>query len=201
VSREVWRKWLPYTPIAAVILVILIALALYLALSGPSSGTPQNQAQPPVVVLSTVEGTPVSPTPLVPPAAETPTFAPTAVPSDVAQARDQTRISDLHKIAVALEQYKSDKGEYPSTGDNVQSGCSYPDLDALCKLKDYLDPIPSDPAGDPVVVNGYWYVSDGKTFTLIAGVDLAADGTPAKCEQGFYDHTKKTDLYCLTSVS
>ncbi len=199
-SREAWRKWLPYTPIAAVILVILIALSLYLALSGSSSGTPQNQAQPPVVVLSTVEATPVSPTPLVPPVAETPTLAPTAVPNDVAQTRDQTRISDLHKIAVALEQYKADKGEYPSTSDNPQSVCVYPDLDALCEIKDYLDPIPSDPADD-APANGYWYVSDGKTFTLIAGVDSSADGTPATCEQRFYDHTQKTNLYCLTSVS
>ncbi|MGA2286086.1 MAG: type II secretion system protein GspG [Dehalococcoidia bacterium] len=199
-SREDWRKWLPYAPVAAVVFVILVALALDLALGGPSNPTPQNQAQPPEVVRSTVEAAPVSPTPWAPAATDTPTPGPTAIPGAVAQLRDQTRVSDLYKIAVALEQYKSDKGEYPSTGDNVQSGCSYPDLDALCKMKDYLDPIPSDPAGDSIL-NGYWYVSDGKTFTLIAGVDSAADATPAKCEQRFYDHTSKTNLYCLTSVS
>jgi type II secretory pathway pseudopilin PulG len=199
VSREAWRKWLPYTPIAAVILVVLIALALDLALGGPTNATPQNQAQPPEVLRSTAEAAPVSPTPYVPAATETPTPGPTAVPGVVAQVRDQTRLSDLYKIGVALEQYKSDKGEYPSSDNNVQSGCNYPDLDALCKIKDYLDPIPTDPAGDPII-NGYWYVSDGKSFTLIAAVDSPTDATPAKCEQRFYQHTNKDNLFCLATV-
>ncbi len=181
VSREERRKWLPYAAVAAVVLVILIALAFHLALGGPTNATSQNQAQPPEVV-------------------ETPTPGPTSVPDVVARARDQMRASDLYKIGVALDQYRNDKGEFPSTDGDIQSGCAYPDLDALCKIKDYLDPIPSDPTGD-TVDNGYWYVSDGKTFTLIAGVDSPADGTPAMCEQRFHDHTKKTDLYCLTSVS
>ena len=199
-SREEWRKWLPYAPIASVILVIVIALALDLALGGPTSAKPQNQAQPPDVLRATMEAAPVSPTPYVPSATETPTPGPTSIPEVVARVHDQTRISDLYKIGVALDQYRSDKGEFPSTDNNIQSGCAYVDLDALCKIKDYLDPIPSDPNGDPVT-NGYWYVSDGKTFALIAGVDSPTDGTPAMCEQRFYDHTKKTDLYCLKSVS
>gem|GEM_PF-2851029 len=199
-SREKWRKWLPYTPVAAVVIVILIALALDLALGGPGNPIPQNQAQPPEVVRSTVEAAPVSPTPWVPPATDTPTPGPTAIPGVVAQVRDQTRISDLYAIAVALDQYRSAKGGFPSTDDNVQSACGYKDLAALCKISDYLDPVPSDPIGD-VIINGYWYVSDGKKFTLIAGVDSPADGTPATCEQRFYDHTNKPNLYCLNSVN
>ncbi len=188
-SRQQWRKWLPYTPVAAVILVIVIALALDLASGGPTSAKPQNQAQPAEGFGSTVEAAHVSPT-----------LGPTAMPDVVARARDQTRASDLYRIGVALDQYRTDKGEFPSTDGDIQSGCGYVGLDTLCKIKDYLDPIPSDPNGDPIT-NGYWYVSDGKTFTLIAGVDSPADGTPAMCEQGFYQHTKKTNLYCLTSVS
>ncbi len=198
-SREEWRKWLPYVPIASAILVVLIALALDLTLGAPTNAQPQNQAQSPDVVRATVEAAPVSPTPWAPAATEIPTPGPTAIPAIVAQERDQTRLSDLYKIGVALEQYKADKGEFPSNNNNVQSGCSYKDLDALCKIKDYLDPIPTDPDGNPVT-NGYWYVSDGKTFTLIAGVDSPADASPEKCEQRFYDHTKKTNLFCLTSV-
>lgn len=179
VSQKERRKWLPYALVASVVLLILIALAFHLALGGSTNAASQNQAQPPGVV-------------------ETPTPGP--VSAAVARARDQMRVSDLYRIGVALDQYRKDKGEFPSTDGNIQSGCNYADLDVLCKIKDYLDPIPSDPTGDPVD-NGYWYVSDGKTFTLIAGVDSPADGTPAMCEQRFYDHTRKTDLYCLTSVS
>jgi NADH:ubiquinone oxidoreductase subunit 6 (subunit J) len=179
VPRRERRKWLPYAPVASVILLILIALAFHLALGGSTSAAPQNQAQPPEVVETLTPG----------PASDA-----------VARARDQMRASDLYRIGVALDQYRNDMGEFPSTDGNIQSGCAYPDLDVLCKIKDYLDPIPSDPAGDPVD-NGYWYVSDGKTFTLIAGVDSPADGTPAMCEQRCYEHTKKTDLYCLTSVN
>jgi fumarate reductase subunit C len=188
-SRQQWRKWLPFTPVAAVILVILIALAFYLAHGDPTNAKPQNQAQPTERFRSTVEAAHVSPT-----------LGPTAMPDLVARARDQTRASDLYKIGVALVQYRTDKGEFPSTDGDIQSGCGYVGLEALCKIKGYLDPIPSDPNGDPIT-DGYWYVCDGKTFTLIAAVDSPADGTPAMCQQRFYDHTSKTDLYCLTSVS
>ncbi len=198
-SREDWRKWLPYAPVASVILVIVIAVALDLALGGPTSAKPQNEAPPPDALRATDAAAPVSPTPWSPSATETATPGPTSVPDVVARARDQTRISDLYKIAVALQQYKSDKGKYPTTEGNLQSACAYVDLDALCKIKDYLDPIPSDPDGDPVT-NGYWYVSDGDTFTLVAGVDSSVDASPSNCDQGFYDHTKKQNLYCLKSA-
>jgi hypothetical protein len=99
------------------------------------------------------------------------------------------------KITVALKQYHDDKGEYPSTGGNIQTLCSYPDIDAGCKLTDFIDPIPSDPTGQSVL-NGYWYSSDGKTYVVIAGMDSSANATPDKCEKRFFDHTRKTNLYC-----
>jgi len=190
-SRPRWGRWLPYTSAAAVILVvaIVIALALHLTSRGQTSAMLQNQAQPTEAFGSTVQAAHVSPT-----------LRPTAMPDVVARARDQKRASDLYKIGIALDQYRTDKGEFPSTSGYIQSGCGYVDVDALCKIKDYLDPIPTDPAGEPIL-NGYWYVSDGKTFTLIAAVDSPADATPAMCEQRYYDHTTKTNLYCLTSVS
>ncbi|MGA2285993.1 MAG: type II secretion system protein GspG [Dehalococcoidia bacterium] len=213
-SREQWRKWLPYAPAAAVITVIVIIVAL--ALEGPTNATPHNQARPPegdqVSRKERRKWLPYAPVALVILVIVVALAfhlalggSTNAAPQNQAQppevrARDQMRASDLYRIGVALDQYRNDKGEFPSTHGNIQSGCNYPDLDVLCKIKDYLDPIPSDPTGDPVD-NGYWYVSDGTTFTLIAGVDSPADGTPAMCEQRFYDHTKKTDLYCLTSVS
>ena len=168
-----------------------------IALGGPSNPQPANSAPPPEVIRATIAALPVTPTVYVPAATDTPTPGPTAVPGVVAQQRDQQRLEDLAKIKAALEQYRNDKGEYPSTGGNIQTACTYKDIDALCELGDLLDPIPTDPMGDPVD-NGYWYISDGKTFTIIAGMDSPANALPAKCAEGVAQHTKKSNLYCLT---
>lgn len=199
-ARRDWRGLLPYAPIAAVIVVIVAALGMDLAFGGPSNPKVDNTAPPPEVVRATIAAAPVSPTPYAPPPTATPTAGPTAVPGSVAQLRDKTRLDDLTKIAAALEQYHKQKGNYPSTGGNIQTLCSYPDVDAGCKLKDLLSPIPSDPTGE-AVLNGYWYSSDGKTFVLMAGMDSPANATPNKCEQRFVDHTRKAYLHCLTGPS
>ena len=57
--------------------------------------------------------------------------------------------SPLEQIAAALEKYYDKKKEYPTTGGNLQTVCTYEEIDAGCKLKDFLDPIPADPRGDP----------------------------------------------------
>ena len=199
-SRRDWRKILPYAPIAAVVIVIIAALGMDLAFGGPSKPEIENDAPPPEVARATVDAAPTSATPYAAPPTETPTAAPTEATGPIAQMRDQRRIDDLAKIASVLEQYRNKEGEYPSTGGNIQTLCTYKEIDAGCKLEDLLSPIPSDPLGDSVK-NGYWYSSDGKTFTLIAAVDLSTNATPDKCEQRFAQHTKRTNLRCVTGPS
>jgi hypothetical protein len=196
-SQRDWRRLLPYAPVAAVIVVIVAALGTDLAFGGPSKPKVDNAAPPPEVARATIAAAPVSPTPYVPPPTATPTAAPTALPEFIAQSRDKTRLDDLAKIAGALEQYREQEGEYPSNGGAIQTMCTYQEFDAGCKLKDVLDPLPEDPLGDPAK-NGYWYSSDGKGFALIAAVDSPANATPDKCEKRFSEHTRKTNLYCLT---
>jgi hypothetical protein len=108
--------------------------------------------------------------------------------------RDERRKSDLEAVRAALEKYYDKKKEYPSTGGNAQTMCTYPDLDALCKLTDFLDPVPADPRGDSAT-NGYWYISDGKSFTLIAEMEIKANVSPQGCPQ--VPVKTKTDLYCV----
>jgi len=196
-SQRDWRRLLPYAPVAAVIVVIVAALGTDLAFGGPSKPKVDNTAPPPEIARATIDAAPVSPTPYVPQPTSTPTAAPTSVPGGVATVRDETRWGDLMKIFVALEQYREEEGEYPSNGGAIQTMCTYQEFDAGCKLKDFLDPLPEDPLGDPAK-NGYWYSSDGKTFTIIAGMDSPANATPEKCEQRFAEHTAKTNLYCVT---
>lgn len=81
--------------------------------------------------------------------------------------RDQVRQQDLAEIQQALEAYRADKGEYPNTHNNIQTLCVYEGDDIGCALKDFLDPLPQEPLGDPSL-NGYFYQSDGERYVLYA---------------------------------
>jgi hypothetical protein len=81
--------------------------------------------------------------------------------------RDQTREQDLAAIQQALEQYRGNHNGYPDTKGAIQSLCVFKSFDQGCKLEDLLSPLPIDPLGDPAT-NGYWYESDGTTYTLFA---------------------------------
>ena len=188
-SERDWRKVITIGPVVAIVAVVIAIVAMDFTFNGTDEPKPENLAPP---VPSVRAYTPL-PATYVPPPTDTPTPGPTAISGAVAQVRDQRRKDDLEKTRAALEAYHAKNGDYPSTGNNVQSFCTYKDIDALCKLKDFLDPIPMDPDQ-----SSYSYVSDGKTFTLIAVMDDPANATPTKCDARFAEHLKKSNLYCLT---
>jgi hypothetical protein len=82
-------------------------------------------------------------------------------------ARDQTRQQDLTAIQQALEQYRLDHNGYPDSQGNVQTLCVFKEFDLGCKLEPLLNPLPVDPLGEQTT-NGYWYTSDGTTYTVYA---------------------------------
>lgn len=84
-----------------------------------------------------------------------------------ADVRDQARQRDLTAIQQALAQYRLDHNRYPDTKGNIQTLCVFKEFDLGCKLEALLKPLPIDPLGEPTT-NGYWYVSDGTTYTLYA---------------------------------
>lgn len=69
--------------------------------------------------------------------------------------RDAQRKSDLEQIRSALEFYKSEEGDYPTTGN----------LDDL--ETDYISSVPED----PISTQSYEYSSDGLTYTLCATLE------------------------------
>lgn len=81
--------------------------------------------------------------------------------------RDHARQQDLTAVQQALEQYHLDHNGYPDTKGAIQSLCVFEQYDQGCKLGAFLNPVPSDPRGDPAT-NGYWYESDGTTYVLFA---------------------------------
>ena len=193
-KRTDWLR-MSTVPIVVIVAVLAAVITTDLATGGAHEPNPENQAAlgPGAAAL-----TPRPKTPLPPASTRTPTAAPTTVSGPVVEARDKTRKDDLEQMAAALKKYYDKKKEYPSTGGNLQTVCTYKDDDAGCKLEDFIDPIPTDPLGDPGA-NGYWYASDGKSYTLIAAMELPANATPpGSCPEAAPKHTKKANLYCLT---
>ena len=191
-ARNLWLTARVALAIVPIIAVVTAIVATDLATGGADEPKSENQAG---LGPGVAAATPRPKTPLPLPSTITPTAGPTTVPGPIAELRDKTRKDALATVQAALEQYYDKKKEYPSTSGNAQTMCNYPDIDALCKIKDFLDPIPADPLGDQAT-NGYWYVSDGKTYTLIAGMELPENVTPQGCPK--VPVSTKTSLYCLS---
>ena len=191
-ARNLWLTARVALAIVPIIAVVTAIVATDLATGGADESKSENQAG---LGPGVAAATPRPKTPLPLPDTPAPTAGPTAVPGAVATIRDTTRKTDLANVQAALEQYYAKKKEYPSTGGNAQTLCNYQDIDALCKIEDFLDPIPADPRGDQAT-NGYWYVSDGKTYTLIAEMEIAGNVTPQGCPK--VPVSTKTNLYCVS---
>jgi len=191
-ARNLWLTARVALAIVPIIAVVTAIVATDLATGGADEPKSENQAG---LGPGVAAATPRPKTPLPLPSTITPTAGPTTVPGPIAELRDKTRKDDLATVQAALEQYYAKKKEYPSTGGNAQTLCNYQDIDALCKIEDFLDSIPADPRGDQAT-NGYWYVSDGKTYTLIAEMEIAGNVTPQGCPK--VPVSTKTNLYCVS---
>ena len=153
-------------PIAALAVIVLVII--FVELCGRNDVGPLVDAIPTAIDRGTA--TPVTPVPTATPG-PTPTPAPptaTPEPEPGGAERDATRVEDLETIEQALEEYVQENGNYPDSGGNVQTLCVFPESDIACELEDVLSPIPTDPLGEPLAENGYWYASDGETFTVYA---------------------------------
>lgn len=130
------------------------------------------------------------------PADETPASTPT--PDPMAHYHDLGRGIDAYKITQASFQYYRDHKVYPYTANGgVQTLCADAATDAGCKFAPYLSPVPMDPRGKPAV-NGYWYQSDGLSYTLYmsmeSGEGLDDSGCPSPRPKELAD---VAHLYCV----
>lgn len=152
-------------PVLALFVVVLFII--FLELCGKTTDVRQAASEgTPIVVGPTATTGPTEtpgPSPTELPGQPTATAENPAAGAD----RDEIRQSDLAAIRDALELYREDQGEYPSTGGGIQTICTFEDDDIGCALRDILDPIPEDPLGSPGT-NGYWLESTEDTFTIYA---------------------------------
>jgi len=109
-------------------------------------------------------------------------------PAPVDGPADARRLFDLQTIADSLEVYHERNGGYPTTDGKVQSLCTFRELDAGCALESVLKPIPRDPVNE-----GYWYRSDGRTFTLYAELET----TPPACSEVPEFFRNPARVHCL----
>ena len=145
--------------------VVVAILVVDLATGGDS--------EQPSALGSNIVGSPgtrvvVVPT-LVPMETPTPDAAVTPSPSSEAEAlaRDGERLRELPLLQAALTEYRDRFDSYPNNGGSIQTMCVYEDDDKGCDLKEVLgdeeEGILEDPLG---AADGYWYASNGKTYTI-----------------------------------
>lgn len=82
------------------------------------------------------------------------------------RARDSQRKSDLRQIQSALELYRADQGNYPTTIPNCGTSLGSPD----CTTSSYMRKVPSDPSGST-----YTYSSNGTIYSIIACLENLND--------------------------
>ncbi|MDI6856936.1 MAG: glycosyltransferase family 39 protein [Dehalococcoidia bacterium] len=114
--------------------------------------------------------------------------------------RDEQRRAALSRIREALLDYREETGNFPDTGGSVQTSCAYTDLDKLCVIGDRIGmETLIDPRGD-VHRYGYWYESDGESFTVYA----TFEGPPSPEEACVKPHPSMAGrpyLVCLRNAT
>lgn len=183
---------------------LLGAVVLAILVTDVATG---GDAESPPALGAVIDVTPGARTVIVPTLApiETPTTAAvaTATPSSAvdALARDAQRLEDLERLRTALEEYRDRFDSYPNTDGNVQTMCAYEDLDKGCELKEVLDDGAEDVLSDPLgeaVANGYWYASDGETYTIWMLREGPANPGEPVCPESNPHLTEKGPLFCVT---
>ncbi len=151
-------------PIAVLAIIILIIIFVELCGREDIDSLVQQSQQEPGLATATLGPTfTPGPSPTVGPTV--PTVSPTPMPGG--RDRDAIRVEDLQSLQAALQLYFADNDEFPSNEGTIQTLCVYTEFDVGCGLLDVRNELPADPVGD-ASTNGYWYVSDGSTYTLYA---------------------------------
>ena len=96
----------------------------------------------------------------------------TAYAEPGAAERDLARRGDLLRIAAALAEFERLTGRFPSTGGVIAVGCASGTIGELCQFQDELGVETLADVRGGAFRWGYWYQSDGATFTLYAAFEL-----------------------------
>ncbi len=96
----------------------------------------------------------------------------TAYAEPGATERDLVRRQELLDITGALGEFERSTGGFPSTGGLIAVGCANGAIGALCQFQDELGAETLADARARPFRWGYWYQSDGASFTIFAAFEL-----------------------------
>ena len=96
----------------------------------------------------------------------------TAYAEPGASQRDLVRRGELLDIAGALAEFERVTGRFPSTGGVTAVGSANGAIGVLCQFQDELGVETVADVRERPFTYGYWYQSDGTTFTLYAAFEL-----------------------------
>lgn len=159
-------RWDIIGPVGLVVLALL-AVAWFDVTKG-GEATPK----PPLGEIGTpVRGAYVAPTATPFGFAPTPRPRPTIVGQATGDpaARDGKRRGDLLLLLAAAGKAREGDATYPSTNGNVQSLCTYKEIDRGCKIQALAG---GEAISDPLKI-GYWYSSDGQSAKFYASLEGA----------------------------
>ena len=159
-------RWDIIGPVGLVVLALLAVAWLDVTKGGEA--TPK----PPLGEIGTpVRGAYVGPTATPFGFAPTPRPRPTIAGQATGDpaARDEKRRGDLLLLLGAAGTAKASDGSYPSTNGNVQSLCTYKEIDRGCKIQALAG---GEAISDPLKI-GYWYSSDGQSAKFYASLEGA----------------------------
>lgn len=186
---------------------LLVAVVLAIVITDVATG---GDTKPPPALGSSVETdlrtrVPILPT-LLPIETATPVAAATATPSSEADAvaHDTQRLRDLFVLQVALDRYRDRFSEFPNSNGQVQTMCAYKELDKGCSLTKVLDKgneaVLTDPLGEPLV-NGYWYASDGESYSIWMLREGPANPGDPICREVTPHLGNGRPMFCITADS
>ena len=189
------------------VLVVVVVLAIFII--DLTTGGDTEPPEPLGESVETADRTRVVFVPTLSPLeTRTPVIVATRTPSSAADAlaRDAQRLQELALLQAALAEYHDRFDEYPDNGRGIQTLCAYRELDEGCALRKVLDDdeeyILEDPLGE-ALDNGYWYSSDGDTYTIwMLREGPANPGDPVCDEDEVVPHLKDVgSLFCITARS
>jgi hypothetical protein len=183
-------RWDIIAPVGLIVLALFAVLWLDVTKGGEATpATPLGEIGTPVrgaYVAPTATPIGFAPTPQ-----PRPTIAGTVSgsPSD----RDSKRRIDLLLLLDAANRIKQRDGSYPSTNGNVQSLCTYKDIDLGCKIQALA--AGGDAVADPAKI-GYWYSSDGQSAKFYASLegDIPKD---QQCQTNDAELKKHDNVICV----
>lgn len=122
--------------------------------------------------------------------------------------RDSKRISDLNKLAIALELYYQKNGRYMDNTQGLEGSCTNADTAAFyTEIKSYMvdQEVPKDPKIDPQTKSYPFYcyvsVTDGQSYRLFAKLENCQDSKGNLCKEKDYNYSVYSNDLTLAPAS